>query len=119
MSRAEQLVDRVFAEMLPEDKATRVRQLQREGRTVAMVSSFSSAGSKLTIGRPRVAGPPSGSFHTFRRYTLPAVEKNSTGEWVEVTNMVATASSSFVAMPARPLPPRFCARKVESGVRLM
>jgi Cu2+-exporting ATPase len=30
-------VDRVFAEMLPEDKATRVRELQAEGRTVAMV----------------------------------------------------------------------------------
>jgi Cu2+-exporting ATPase len=30
-------VDRVFAEMLPEDKAARVRELQREGKTVAMV----------------------------------------------------------------------------------
>jgi hypothetical protein len=50
---------------------------------------------------------------------LPAVEKNSTGLWVLVTNIVVTASSSLVAIPARPLPPRFCARKVESGVRLM
>ena len=37
------------------------------GSTVAMVSPSSSAGSMLTIGRPRVAGPPSGSFHTLRR----------------------------------------------------
>jgi P-type E1-E2 ATPase len=29
--------DRAYAEMLPEDKATRVRELQKEGRTVAMV----------------------------------------------------------------------------------
>ena len=30
-------VDRAYAEMLPEDKATRVRELQKEGKTVAMV----------------------------------------------------------------------------------
>jgi hypothetical protein len=34
------------------------------------------------------------------------VEKNRTGVWVEVTNRLVTASSSLVAMPARPLPPR-------------
>ena len=37
------------------------------GSTVAMVSFLSSAGSRLTIGRPRVVGPPSGSFQTLRR----------------------------------------------------
>ena len=51
--------------------------------------------------------------------TLPAVEKNSTGLCVLVTNMSLTTSSSFVAMPERPLPPRFCARNVERGVRLI
>ena len=50
---------------------------------------------------------------------MPAVEKNSTGLWVEVTNMEVTTSSSLVAMPARPLPPRFWARNVERLVRLM
>jgi heavy metal translocating P-type ATPase len=30
-------VDRAYSEMLPEDKATRVRELQKEGKTVAMV----------------------------------------------------------------------------------
>ena len=37
------------------------------GSTAAMVSPWSSAGSRLTIGRPRVAGPPSGRRHTLSR----------------------------------------------------
>ena len=89
------------------------------GKTVRIVSPSSRDGSILTMGLPRVVGPPSGSFQTFKRYTLPCVEKNSTGLCVDVTNISRTASSSFVAIPARPLPPRFCARKVERGVRLI
>ena len=49
----------------------------------------------------------------------PVFEGESARVLVEVTNISEIASSSLVAMPARPLPPRFCARKVESGVRLM
>ena len=88
------------------------------GRTVEIVSP-SASGRRLTIGRPLVFGPPSGSRHTFIRYTRPRLEKNSTGLWVEVTNRLVTRSSSLVAMPERPLPPRFCSRNTESGVRLM
>jgi hypothetical protein len=43
-------------------------------------------------------------------YTSPTDEKNSTGVWVLTTNTWVTKSSSRVAMPARPLPPRRCAR---------
>ena len=39
--------------------------------------------------------------------------------WVFATNSVVTTSSSLVCMPARPLPPRRCARKSMSGVRLI
>ena len=88
------------------------------GRTVEIVSPCSS-GSRLIIGRPRVAGPPSGRRHTFMRYTRPSVEKNSTGVCVEVTNSLVTTSSSLVAIALRPLPPRACARNASSGVRLM
>ena len=77
------------------------------GNTVAMVSSGSNPGSRLTTGRPLVAGPPSGSRQTLRRNTRPAVVKNSTGVWVEVTNSSVTASSSLVchAGPALAAPP--------------
>ena len=41
---------------------------------------------------------------------MPREEKNSTGVWVLQTMTCATKSSSRVAMPERPLPPRRCAR---------
>jgi hypothetical protein len=50
---------------------------------------------------------------------MPSVVKNRSGVWVLATKSVVTTSSSFSAMPDRPLPPRFCARKSASGVRLM
>jgi hypothetical protein len=73
---------------------------------------------QLTIGRPRV------SRHLRQAPDLESVDLAGGREEqhrvvVEVTNISETASSALVAIPARPLPPRFCARKVESGVRLM
>ena len=38
---------------------------------------------------------------------------------VAVMQTTAASGGFMVAMPARPLPPRFCARNVESGVRLI
>ena len=50
---------------------------------------------------------------------MPSVVKNSSWVCVFATNSVVTTSSSFVCIPARPLPPRRCARKSMSGVRLI
>ena len=50
---------------------------------------------------------------------MPSVVKISNGVWVLATNSVVTKSSSLVAMPAVPLPPRRWARYSVSGVRLM
>ena len=44
--------------------------------TAEMVSPFSS-GSRFTMAVPRAWRDASGSSYTFRRYTLPFVEKNS------------------------------------------
>ena len=41
---------------------------------------------------------------------MPPVVKNRIGVWVLATNSVVTKSSSFIAMPPTPLPPRACAR---------
>ena len=50
---------------------------------------------------------------------MPVEEKNSSQAWVEATNRLVTKSSSRVAMPERPLPPRPCTRYSASGVRLI
>ena len=50
--------------------------------------------------------------------SMPTV-KNIIGVCVEATNISETKSSSFSDVPVRPLPPRFCARYVSSGTRLM
>ena len=50
---------------------------------------------------------------------MPAVVKNKSAVWVLAMNSRVTKSSSLVAMPALPLPPRRCARYSVRGVRLM
>ena len=44
--------------------------------TAEMVSPFAS-GSRFTMAVPRACRDASGNSYTFKRYTLPAVEKNS------------------------------------------
>ncbi len=50
---------------------------------------------------------------------MPSVVKKRSAVWVLATKSVVTKSSSLVAMPAVPLPPRRCERYSVSGVRLM
>ena len=57
--------------------------------TAEMVSPFAS-GNRFTMAVPRAWRDASGSSYTFRRYTLPAVEKNSMYACVDATNRCST-----------------------------
>ena len=85
---------------------------------IEVIVSPASSGRMLIIALPRACGAAKGRRQTFSLYTCPLDEKNSTGVCVEATNSRETKSSSRVCMPERPLPPRFCARYVDSGTRL-
>ena len=74
------------------------------------VNSMTCGIEQRTIGRPRACGVPKGRRYTFSLYTRPAEVKNSTGARVEATNTWLRKSSSRIAIPARPRPPRRCER---------